>query len=319
MNQTQPYLPNELARRLLDHYFFELGPNRVDIIPKRVDPRFADEYIRDRITSDAEPVVFRHARRFIDFYDLRPTLPHFQGFLSRQERDGPAFMRSVEVVMMLAEAGADADWKAADDYFQQQLLPNRLGRDALPVLLRCWADLGPRSASDQLERVFADEVSLRQKTRTRGDEAELRYQQLRSVHVNDLPRARRAVEYRRQLEQMKDDARLRLLIDNYARLDDYPPEYLNDWAARMLRRAAADADTRARIVRLARERVQSVHGQATYDVETKIYVRRRLLRAIQYFDESQLDAEDRRFLTQQLKVACEGDLLSTIQPDPALS
>jgi hypothetical protein len=316
-DQGQVYLAEETAKKLLAHYLFEDGPYRVDIIPKRVDPAFADKYIRDNVAPEAEPAVCRHARQFIDFYELRQTLPHFRDFLKKAESDGPAFSRSLQIVMLLGEVGAEDAWKLADDYFQNQLLTVPLARQWLPGLLRCWAALGPKSSLSKLEELFTIEVDFRQKTRDRGDEGELNYQRLRAVYANDLPRAKRAVEYRGKVEQMKDDARLKALIDNYARLDSYPPEYLNDWSARMLRRAAAESDeTRDKIIKLMRERIEVTRKAKTADQETKAFAKRRLLRAIEFFDKSQLEDEDLSFLKAQLKVSAEGDLLSTIQPQP---
>lgn len=315
--QEQAYLREETAKLLLDHFFFEHGPFRVEIIPKRVDPAYADKYIREKIETDAEPVVCRHARQFVDFYELRQTLPHFHDFLKKAESDGTALSRSIQIVMLLGEVGQEDDWKLADDYLQNQLLSGSLAREQLPALLRCWAALGPRSSLTKLEDLLTTELDFREKTRDRGDEGELRYQRLRAVHANDLPRAKRAVKYREKIEQMKDQARLKALIENYARLDDYPPEYLNDWAARMLRRAAAEnKETRDTIIKLMRESIEATAKARTIDHEAKAFVKRRLLRAIQLFDESQLGSDELSFLKQQLKVSGEGDLLSTLQPQP---
>lgn len=316
MTAAQPYVGKDVAQEMLDHFFFEQGPGRVDIIPKRINPQFADEYIREKVSKDSEPIVCRHARQLVDFYDLRQTLPHFREFLSKQEDDAEAFNRSMQVVMMLAEAGEDDDWKLADDYFQNQLLRLRPAREHLPILIRCWASLGPKSSGEEFERQFADEVALREKTRDRGDEAEINYQELQAAYVNDLPRARRAVEFRGKVAQMKGEARFKALIENYARLDDLPPEYLNDWAARLLRRAADDDEAKARIIHLMRERVKSAQADTSLDQQTKLFVKRRLLRAVEYFDGTQLEEDERTFLEQQLKVSGEGDLLSTIQPEP---
>lgn len=310
------YISNATAKKLLDNFLFEHGPNRVDIIPKRVDPAYADRYLRETVKPDMDAVVFRQARRVVDFYTLRQTLPHFAEMLDRSEGDAAALNRSAEIVQMLGEVGMEADWKLADDYFQNHLLRLRMARDFMPTMMRIWADLGPQSSVDALEKQFGEEVAFREKMQNTSDDAEISYQRLRAVYENDFPRAKRAVAYRAEVERMKDPTRLKALVDNYARLDDYPPEYLNEWSARMLRWAGADAEPRAKLLTMMRERINQLPGSREFDKEMKLFAKRRLLRAIDYFDPSVLSPDDVQFLNHQLSVALEGDQLSTIQPEP---
>jgi hypothetical protein len=313
---TEPnYLSNDLAAQCLDHFILEHGPYRVDIVPKRCDPDFVDRYLREKVKMDAEPPVFIASRRVVDWYDLRRTLPHFEAALGG-EGDGAGFYRSLEVVAMLAQVGDAEAWKHANDHFQNKLLTNRLADEYMGPLVRVWATLGPAAPVGALEKRLTELVSFREKAAGTSDDGFISHQRARAVLDNDLPRAKMAVEHRAKVEKLTGDAQLAALIDNYARLDDYPPEYLNTWSARMLRKAAEHPEQRVRIVKLMSERIDTAAKDREVDSDLRGYVKRRLLRAIEYFDAARLTEEEKSFLQAQLKEAGEGDPLCTLQPPP---
>ncbi|MEA1932861.1 MAG: hypothetical protein U9N60_00260 [Thermodesulfobacteriota bacterium] len=294
--------------------YLEADPYSDNTMPKFIDPQFLDSYLRVKVTRDSPPQTYWRSFELLRFYGLSQTVAYFNKFLNRNEKTRGEYSSSIAIVMMMAYVGSKEDRKAADMYYQGHLLNHSQAAFHFPLLLQCWTALGPESPLARLKTLSAEKKIQLDSLQATSDEAYVASQNLARFIDNDIPRAEKAMLIRVDIEKADEDEINRRIISVYSGLAPAYGEYLQGWATfRLMRQVVKGPEATSMVIDELRSALEDLPQQKTLASEIKQFVKTRLLKAIEFFDETKLKEDEKVFLKKSLERG-QDDPISTIQP-----
>lgn len=231
------YLDQAKADEELRSYIFEIRYGR-KTVPTKVDPKYVEEFLRREMSRKKGPASFQRARRVVDYYDRRSVVDHFRKMLKKREQDSREFEQSCSCVSILADAGDEANNKAANAYFDY-LVGLRLANENYDVLVETLETLNEGASEKALAERLAREMKAlepRAQTDPAADDEKERVDQYLN---NDLPEVLDLNKVRADTLKISPVARrVDRLCRIYAGWEYDNNEELEWWSARWIRRDA---------------------------------------------------------------------------------
>ncbi|MBM4330032.1 MAG: hypothetical protein FJ117_02210 [Deltaproteobacteria bacterium] len=306
-------VPDNLAQPWVEEYL-RADEHTPPIIPKRVRRELLDRILREKVDVGASVETVWRGFELVAYYGLREMLPYFAAFLGDGKLHQPDLSRAAAIVMMMAYAGDEGDRQRAQDYYETRLITRRDASANLELLLRCVVALGPRASTGSLRSICGERRTELDARQHESDRAYIEAQRLHRFMDNDLVRAEKAIEVRREVEGLGEEARFTRVVRIYCGLDMAFPEHLYRWSAYwLLRKAEKGAEDAGSVVGALRREVQSVEAAGGVDDATNRFIRTRLLRAVEYFAPETITAEEKVFLGKALTRG-QDDMISMVQP-----
>ncbi len=284
---------DERTRKALEGFLFGREPKDVGIAPQGLDRDKVLAYLQERLEKPIEPTPVWRVRLVADAYELRELVPAFDKLLGTAPEKPDEYSKGIALVTAKAEVGDAKQRTEANDYYENTLVMHREACRYFPKLIVLYAALGPESSSQSLRKSIERELKRLEPRIEKDYESRIRYLELEALQNNDVPEAEESHKTKGNLLKLRDvRQRVRSLAEIYLGVENGGP-YLDSWSVRHLRRAAREAGLPAMAEEI-REVLNRIDIKALDELEKEV-VRRRALRAIDYFD-GPLDPKERRFV-----------------------
>ena len=210
-------------------------------VPRGVPPEVVSEFIIERVQPDSPPDVYSRVAATVRFYERPDVLPHLRLALTGAAASLDDVLRSAFVIESIGDLGTADEAAHAAAYVDGVLVPQPLALNAFSVLFEALIAVAPAGSPQRLiDRLAA---AVRQAAQNQGTERGIQdYQRIASVQRNDQPRYRNRWEAKSRLAKQTPDERRAELVKIYLRESAVSDTQLEDWAARMLRTEAMQAD-----------------------------------------------------------------------------
>jgi hypothetical protein len=176
------------------------------------------------------------------FYESADVLPHFAPRIAGRPSDGGDFKRQAVICQMFGDLGQTAEAERAADHFNQDLVPRA---DAIPLsalMLETLLILAPAGTLQPFEARINEEVSRLAPAQRSSEAAMMAHDKIAAIQRNEIPRARRLIEFKKKLLLQKPPERLHPLVELYLGRGKMSDPYLQNWGARLLRQEAMTTD-----------------------------------------------------------------------------
>lgn len=238
------YQEEKHARPLLDRFVNGGKYEGLTGLPKRVDPKLADEFVEETLKKGGDLTDRQVSRcgELMRFYALRGRCAQLPDVLNRAERDVKHFMRSITALALLGDMGEPAQHNLITSYYAY-LVGHRMGPSRYAQLLDLFFYM-PENAD---EKVIIGPIQARMdalKPKINSDEnAAVEYYYLEDL-LNDRAESIRQARKRRFaiLGTQDHERRRRDLGRSYLRFDRSPYVDLRMWAVTLLQMDCAEHD-----------------------------------------------------------------------------
>jgi hypothetical protein len=282
------------AWRELESYIFG-GRFGRRTVPTRIDPRYAEEFIRQRLDRSKNVTAFMRARRVADYYDLHTVADHFDRLLTRDEKDTKQFGQSLECLQILATVGGAGYSKKVNEYFEY-LVQHKLADENYASLVGAVEVLEPGGNLSLLSARLTESIKALQVRRATERAADDEYERLSQLLENDLPRHSGDLQLRqRVLSLTNPPERIEQLCRLYLGWAESDSIELTWWAARQIRREVREQ--RQALVAVLLRKVLSEVEDSDLDEAEKAAYRVRGWRAISFLGEK-LNVKEQRALAK---------------------
>lgn len=286
------YVDRATAQRELQSYILDPRYGR-RTVPTKLDPAHVEEFIRQRLDRKKPVPAFVRSRYVVDYYDLRSVLDHYEKMLDRTEKDSNEFDQSVQSIMILSIAGAEAHINKANDYFEY-LVKHQLAPKSYEQLVEAVEVMGAGVNAKLLsDRMAASQRDLQPKIAS-DREADDEYQRIDQWLNSDLPRSLGDAKLRHQILTLPTpEERIEQFCRTYLGWGENDTIELMWWSARWLRSEARTSRTDL-IFALIRKTLNEIEASDLPKEEKEPY-EVRAVRAIRFFGGT-LTPKERRFL-----------------------
>lgn len=229
----------EHSRALLTTFLFG-GKFGAPHVPRGIEPEFVSRFIKENLHADAPPVYFAAVVEVLRFYERADVLPQLWQALKGQESDGKDVLRSAYAIQGIGDLGTREEAAQAADYFDRFLAPHAAVTTGIfPVLFDTLIALAPAgSTAAMVQRLTAEGRTLAA-NQYQSESGRMQYDALAAVGRNNLPRANAAIEIKKRLAALSQDARRPELARIYLGLAT-GGNLVGVWAARLLRKEAME-------------------------------------------------------------------------------
>jgi hypothetical protein len=238
--------------------------------PRGIAPAHWLDFIVQHVPQGGGANVYQKTLQALRFYELDAAVPHLLRTLELPVVGRDDVQRCCAAIQAAADLGQPSDELLARlcEFFDTQLVPHPEALGLWPLLMDTRVVLTPHGSDAALEQRLADEVAAKQLHEREGEAEMMAYDAVAAVQRNDLPRAHRCADAKRALLAMTDEAaRVAALVDTYLGRR-WLGTLLEEWAARMLRRAAlVDAEPVWSALRAAIDAIDPAKPAAQIDLE----------------------------------------------------
>lgn len=282
------------TRRSLEHFLFGSEPVESSIPPRGLDRTEIVEYLDDRLERSMQPQAYWRVRDLCDAYLLVEALPILDRHVESKPRSSEEYVISLAIAMTQADLGDTAIRAKALDYYEKTLVTNAEAHPYFERLIECFAGLGPESTSQSLRQAIERRMKQLEPQIEKDYERRIEHLELQALLDNEVPAAEDGSEIKKRILAMKNRTdQVREWVKIYLGIEYGGGIYIEPWAIRMLRRLGT-AGERQQVVKELRQALAGIEKQSLPKEEVE-FVRRKVLRAIDYFDGA-LEPEERKFL-----------------------
>lgn len=226
---------DDTGRTLIDRYCFS-GAYGGPRVPRGIDPDLVSIRIIERLRLDGGSDIFRRVLDMIRFYERPDVAAHMGRVLLGKEINAGDVSRSNFTLQAAGDVGAADLVKPAVDYFEKRIVPSAHVVTGLTLLLDTALTLSPPGKIDAAGSRVAAEAARLAKAQRNSEADMLAYDSVAAVQRNHLPRVKAAADVKAKLSALKPAERCEELVKIYLVKSPVSDDYMQVWAARMLRR-----------------------------------------------------------------------------------
>ncbi|HLY16857.1 MAG TPA: hypothetical protein VKR61_06510 [Bryobacteraceae bacterium] len=210
-------------------------------VPRGVDPAVVSDFIVRHVQPTDSGGVFSKVAAALRFYERPDVLPHLKLALTGHESTDDEVRRSAFVVQSIGDLGSPDEAAQVADYLDRVLVQQPQALNAYQAIFEAFISIAPTGSPERLmERLSAAVNKAAQGQRTERGVQD--YQRIAAVERNEQPRNRARWQAKTRLAQQAPDQRRNELAAIYLRQSPASSTQMEEWAARMLRAEAMQAD-----------------------------------------------------------------------------
>jgi hypothetical protein len=227
------------AEQLLEP-FFTGGRFGTDRVPRGIDPADVSDWIVRNIKRGTEYLAWPKVWDAAQFYELTPVAAHLRAMFEKPEA-GEGIGKPAMAVRVAGDVGTPDDVAWAVNHFDNALIP-KVVPETFTLLIQTLPVLAPEGSPDKLAARLSTDLKRRAADKDKGEDAARAYHSLAAVEKNELTGARLVVDAKTRLAKQPPPDRRAELVRIYLKLAAISGDYIETWAARMLRKEAMEVD-----------------------------------------------------------------------------